>query len=209
MVLKWGDFKQTVPHDASNVATFNLAPGYSHFQSFCTTAGLEGEDSLPQCYSIQVNQELALRELAKEQQELVFKTNDTKPKQLDFGFGFEGPEQAEHFAQELEEDPPSKMEAEFLHYHLCFGHISPKHIQEMARQGILPAHLATCPILVCTTCLYGKATKKPWHSKPSSQEQVSRKTITMPGAVVLMDMMTSLTSRLVAQMTGKPTHLHY
>jgi len=30
-VLKWGDFKQTVPHDASNVAMFNLAPGYSRF----------------------------------------------------------------------------------------------------------------------------------------------------------------------------------
>jgi len=27
-ICKWGDFKQSVPHDASNVATFNLAPGY-------------------------------------------------------------------------------------------------------------------------------------------------------------------------------------
>jgi len=38
-VLQWGDFKWMVPHDASNVATFNLAPGYSHYQTFCTTAG--------------------------------------------------------------------------------------------------------------------------------------------------------------------------
>ncbi len=45
-------FISGVPHDVSNVATFNLAPGYSHFRSFCATAGLEGEDSLPQCYSI-------------------------------------------------------------------------------------------------------------------------------------------------------------
>jgi len=119
----------------------------------------------------------------------MLKANDTKSKQLNFGF--EGPEQAEHFAQELKEDPPSKVEAEFLHYHQCFGHISSKHIQEMAHQGILLAHLATCPIPVCTACLYGKATKKPWHSKPSAQEQASRKTITTPGAVVLVDMMTS------------------
>ncbi len=121
-VLKWGDFKRTVPHNASNVATFNLAPGYSHFQSFCATAGLEREDSLPQCYSIRVDQELALREVAKEQRESMLKTNDAEPKQTDFGF--EGPEQAENFAQELEEDPPSRVEAEFLHYHQRFGHVS-------------------------------------------------------------------------------------
>jgi len=36
----------------------------------------------------------------------------TNPKQLDFGLG--DPEQAEHFAQELQDDPPSKVEAEFL-----------------------------------------------------------------------------------------------
>jgi len=110
---------------------------------------LEAEDLLPQCYSIWLDQETALRVLAKEQQELEIKANDADPKQLDFGF--EGPEQVEHFAQELQADPPSKVEAEFLHYHQCFGHVSPKHIQEMACQGILPACLATCPILVCTT----------------------------------------------------------
>jgi len=157
----------------------------THYQSFCATAGLEGEDSLPQCYSIWVDQEPALRELAKEQQESAAKTNDTDPKQTDFRF--EGTEQAEWFTQELQEDPPSKVEAEFLHYHQCFGHVSPKHIQEMVHQGILLAHLVTCPILVCTTYLYGKATKKPWQSKPSAQEQVARKTITTPGAVVSSD----------------------
>jgi len=83
------------------MTTFNLAPGYSHFWSFCATASLEGEDSLPQCYSIWVNQELVLRELTKEQPELVLKTNDAKPKQLNFGL--KGPEQAECFAQELKE----------------------------------------------------------------------------------------------------------
>ncbi len=128
-------------------------------------------------------------------------------KQLNFDF--EGPEQAKCFAQELQEDPPSKVEAEFLHYHQCFGHILPKCIQEMVCQGILSAHLATCPILVCTACLYGKPTKKPWHAKPSAEEQTSRKTITTPGAVVSVDMMISPRPGLVAQMTSKPTHQHY
>jgi len=79
----------------------------------------------------------------------------------------------------------------------------------MACQGILLACLATCPIPVCTACLYGKATKKPWCSKLSAQEQASKRTITTPGAVILVDMMTSPTPGLVAQMTGKPTHLCY
>ncbi len=162
---------------------------------------------LPSSVLLHTSQPRTMRELAKEQQESMLKTNDAKPKQLDFSL--EGPEQAECFVQELQEDPPSKVEAEFLHYHQCFGHVLPKCIQEMVCQGILLAHLATCPIPVCTTCLYGKATKQPWCSKPSAQEQASRKIITMPGAVVSVDMMTSPTPGLVAQMTGKPTHLHY
>jgi len=62
-----GNFKYTVPHNTSNVAIFCLAPWYSHYQPFYTTAGLEGEDLLPQCYSIWVDHEPALCDLAKEQ----------------------------------------------------------------------------------------------------------------------------------------------
>ncbi len=51
--------------------------------------------------------------------------------------------------------------------------------------------------------------KKPLQSKPSAQELAARKTITTPGAVVSVDMMTSPTPGLVTQMTGKPTHQHY
>jgi len=100
-----------------------FGPRYFYFQSFCASSDLKEEDSLPQFFSIWIDQELTLRELAKEQQESVTKANDTNPKQLDFGF--EGPEQAECFALELQEDLPSKVEAEFLHYHQCFGHVLP------------------------------------------------------------------------------------
>jgi hypothetical protein len=40
------------------------------------------------------------------------------------------------------------------------GHRSPKKIKIMAQIGILPKQLANCQIPSCTTCLFGKATKK-------------------------------------------------
>jgi len=69
--------------------------------------------------------------------------------------------------------------------------------------------LATCPVPICTACLYGKATKKPWGSKPSGEEREAQHPITRPGECVSVDMMTSPTPGLVAQMSGKPTYKRY
>jgi len=76
---------------------------------------------------------------------------------------------------------------------------------------MLPACFSPCPIPICTACLYGKATRyqEPWHSKPSTEEQASKKPVTTPSACVSVGMMTLPTPGLVAQMTGKPTHLCY
>jgi len=130
-ILKWGNFQHTVPHDSSIVATFSMAPGYSHFQSFCTMAGLEGADAPHKCYSIQVDSDPAIKLVAQEQGQL------KKPPEEQVDFGFERAKQVTQFSQELQEDPPSKVQAEFLHYHQCFGYVSPKCIQAMACQGIL------------------------------------------------------------------------
>ena len=43
--------------------------------------------------------------------------------------------------------------------------------QEMAHQGILSRRLAQCKIPSCSTCLYGKATKRAWRSKQGIQGQ--------------------------------------
>ncbi|HSN67058.1 MAG TPA: GAG-pre-integrase domain-containing protein [Fusibacter sp.] len=102
----------------------------------------------------------------------------------------------------------SNAEAEFLHYHYKYGHISPKRIQAMARLGVLPKRLATCQIPVCPACLYGKATKRAWRNKPSLDQAKTLKP-TSPGAVVSVDMLTSPTPGLIAQMTGTPTYKRY
>lgn len=79
----------------------------------------------------------------------------------------------------------------------------------MAQRGIIPRRLAKCPTPVCTACLYGKATKRPWRSKVSSEEQRERFIATKPGEVVSVDMMTSPTPGFVAQMLGKLTTQRY
>jgi len=125
-------------------------------------------------------------------------------------FNLQGPPTlGQEFTKEVEEAVPTEAFVEFLRYHQKYGHISPLRIQAMARRGILPRRLATYPVPVCTACLYGKAHKKPWRSKPSDEEREAVKIVTKPGECVSVDMMTSPTPGLVAQMSGKPTCKRY
>ena len=55
--------------------------------------------------------------------------------------------------------------AEFLCLHHLLGHILMNKMQDMACQGLLPSKFTTCKKPMCTVCLYGKATKKPWRVK--------------------------------------------
>ena len=50
--------------------------------------------------------------------------------------------------------------AELLRYHQKFGHPPMRRLRAMARQGTIPRRLSTCPIPVCGSCMYGKATKR-------------------------------------------------
>jgi Reverse transcriptase (RNA-dependent DNA polymerase) len=79
----------------------------------------------------------------------------------------------------------------------------------MTRRGMLPARLAKCPIPICTACLYGKATKRPWRTKPSQEELTKAGHPTLPGQCVSVDFLTSPTPGLVAHMTGTPTSKRY
>jgi hypothetical protein len=78
----------------------------------------------------------------------------------------------------------------------------------MAAQDILPKRLSKCNIPICPVCLYGKSTKRAWQDKPSTNAIKPLCTQT-PGAIVSVDMMTSPTPGLIAQMTGSPTYRRY
>ena len=91
--------------------------------------------------------------------------------------------------------------------HNRFQHISFSKLQEMARQGILPWRLAHCKIPSCSTCLYGKATKRVWRSKLGKQRQ--EKKALKPGEVISVDQMVSPVRGLIAQMVGFLMRQHY
>jgi hypothetical protein len=79
----------------------------------------------------------------------------------------------------------------------------------MAEAGILPARLASCRIPMCTTCLFGKATKKPWRTKAPINKEQSSRTITKPGDCISVDQLESSTPGLIAQLQDVPTTKRY
>ncbi len=97
---------------------------------------------------------------------------------------------------------------EFLRWHQRLGHLAASTMQNMARNGFLPAHLARCEVPVCPSCMAGKAHRRPWRGKSTKNEQgVSAPT--QPGQVVSVDQMISSTPGLVAQMSGFLTSKRY
>jgi hypothetical protein len=207
VILQWGTYTKTVPLTDSNVATFYSSPGFSKFHAFCSkvTDNVYDYDTSPVCMSVRFDPPpvllrsepiLATFEFDDKPQEELQREKHLRPQ----GCSIEGPSEVEPVL--------SNVEAEFLHYHYKYGHISPKRIQTMARHGILPKRLATCSIPVCPACLYGKATKRAWRDKPALEQAKSLKPTT-PGAVVSVDMLTSPTPGFIAQMTGTPTYRRY
>ena len=62
---------------------------------------------------------------------------------------------------------------------------------------------------ICTTCMFGKATKKPWRTKaPQNREQPSH-TLTKPGDCFSVDQLESSIWGLIGQLRGIPTIERY
>ena len=78
----------------------------------------------------------------------------------------------------------------------------------MAKQGTLPAKLGKCPVRVCASCFYGKATKRAKAGK-TPVLILPLKKITRPGEVVSVDCLTSATPGLIAQTAGGLTRERY
>ncbi|KAI2497267.1 hypothetical protein MHU86_17231 [Fragilaria crotonensis] len=98
---------------------------------------------------------------------------------------------------------------ELLRMHHCLGHMPFALIRIMIKESGTyrnRAHLLTCPIPVCSACLFGKATKRAWRSKGhvSTLEPAQA-----PGDIVSMDQLESSTPGLVAQSKGKSTHKRF
>ena len=96
-----------------------------------------------------------------------------------------------------------------LKWHYKLGHLAFPRLQAMAREGILPNQLATCPIPTCTCCIYGKQTRRPWRTKATPGTIETKATITKPGQCISVDQLVSPAPGLIAQLRGIPTTERY
>ena len=91
-----------------------------------------------------------------------FEQTDQDPGPRSFNLDGPATTDVEHLPNIItdEEDRISKTPtAELLRYHYDMGHISFTKLQQMAKQRVLPHHLAKCAIPVCSACQYAKATR--------------------------------------------------
>ena len=88
-----------------------------------------------------------------------------------------------------------------MQMHHQYGHISMQILQEMTKQSIIPKQLSMCPIPICSSCLYSKATRWPWQGKMLKTSDDNEKP-TKPGQVILIDQLLSPLPGLIAQTTG-------
>jgi hypothetical protein len=116
--------------------------------------------------------------------------------------------------QELEAEEGSGercLKAAFLKLHHTLGHLAFSKMKKMSKMGILAAKFANCDIPACTSCMYGKATRKPWRGKLSNHEKTVKinESILSPGDIICVDQMESKVPVFIAQMKGWLTKKRY
>ena len=231
MILEWGNgkFTKTVPVDAHNVYTFELAHGYEGFTAFCSEIEYDtydqdihpsvlSEDHTEICQPATVGA-VPVTDVSPEAHIVSDDESSVSDEQTgntqDDPTTDEPNEQGDH--NTLTQPPTSEVtidhprqddSAELLRYHYKFGHIPFKRLQEMAKQGTIPKRMTKCPVPVCAACLYGKAHKRPTSSKKKKKVREGA-IINAPGDCVSVDIMVSATPGLIAQMSGFLTRERY
>ncbi len=99
------------------------------------------------------------------------------------------------------EDATSNLDAtsELMRWHIRLGHLPFANIRLMAERKEIPSRLANCRIPKCQSCLYGRATKRPWRTKGQSGTIAP---VTAPGQCVSVDQLESPVAGFVGQNKG-------
>jgi hypothetical protein len=98
-----------------------------------------------------------------------------------FDFSVDSPQSEWVVDQNEEEREQSSLSAQLLRLHHRFNHISFHKVMMMAKRGLVDKKLADAPTPVCSACLYGKATWRPWRTKPKANPKPKFFTATFPG----------------------------
>ena len=99
------------------------------------------------------------------------------------------------------DDATSNLDAtsELMRWHLRLGHLPFANIRLMAARKEIPSRLANCRIPRCQSCLYGRATKRPWRTKGQAG---TIHPVTAPGQCVSVDQLESPVAGFVGQNKG-------
>ena len=217
--LQWnkGKNKLTIPLDKeTNVATFPLAPTYANFHSFCAENHLTNDDwhGPLLCHSSPVISDDEDEDPYDKPIPLENITHGSDQWQqsppLHTAFDVT-PDPTVHTTRHIIPDEEDRTQptntAKLLMAHYNMGHAPFSKLRIMAKRGILPRALATCPQPTCTACEYARATKRPW--RPRHRMNHCRKEATYPGEIVSVDQMVSPTPGLIGQMSGFLTRKRY
>lgn len=156
--------KRTLSLDpgSGNVGTFHTSAGYARYQAFLSEASTENNDIMTSEGDEDLNTE---SDPDVEEED----ASSIQPPAIT-SFDFMDDAQADGLTSisSLDTKPlPEVTCADFLRWHLRLGHASPTKIKALAKLGILPGSLATCKVPLCTACMFGMATRKPWRYKPA------------------------------------------
>jgi hypothetical protein len=217
VILVWdhGQSRKTIPIDqaGSNVATMWTAPNFTSYAAFLNEADIQdlgNYDNIPNENGQIISDGTAEDEYTNIQQQQ----------------GIQEPNEASLQAFDLEKDLPknpttsiSQIDplqdthtpaAELLKWHHKLNHMSLRRMVQLSRIGILPRKLAKSPLPVCPSCMFGKATRRPWRDKPGKDQIKSRiRTATAPGQCVSVDQLESTTPGFIAQIKGWLTTKRY
>jgi hypothetical protein len=216
-------YHRTIPLDpATNVASFRSAPGFTRFNAYCASIVAqvavvsddeEGNDRIMSSQRSKSTPKPTVSELPVTVKKPT--SSDTKPQPpkstyikpkppiITTNDFFDIPAVIEE--EEIHIPDP---EAALLRWHHRLGHLSFKRLRLMAREGDIPKQLANCRVPMCSGCMYGKATKRPWRTKtPPNEMRIP--TITGPGCCVSVDQLVSTTPGIIAQLKGIPTTKRY
>lgn len=140
---------------------------------------------------------------ATEQHEPVSMYNAAPDAEYD-GFGDIGTELEHMLCQPVEPQTPPTFENpdhELMMTHERLGHMNLEKIKELAKQGLLPRHLAKAKGKKCAACQYGKQTRRQYRHR-NQNRKIKVKKVTRPGDCVSVDQMTSSTPGFIGQMRG-------
>ena len=223
---------QLGPND--NVATFYLAPGFNNFSLFCQQCNIDYHQSQEEPITAMPAGVITDDEnddddddvippkpkyhsfwdtlTTKFSRKPVDKNKSRNPQPRSTDFDLNGPtrtgEPPPVVIDEEEEKQHTTPAQILLRYHHRFNHISMAKLQNMAKQGIIPRHLAKIHPPACSACLFSKMTRRQWRNK-RRKHWSDGKPINKPGDLISVDQLRSPTPGLVAQLTGKLTHKRY